>query len=59
MYIILSFACQQSLSGYLKQVVVVQREDERRHSLRLEKLPPDLQVLIITSSATVSVKLTD
>ncbi|XP_076451161.1 coiled-coil domain-containing protein 141-like [Babylonia areolata] len=33
----------QALSGYLKQVVVVQWEDARRHSIRLDNLPPDLQ----------------
>ena len=46
-FFLVSFSCQQSLSGYLKQVVVVQWEDSRRHSLRLENLPPDLQVLAL------------
>ncbi|KAK7113115.1 hypothetical protein V1264_012462 [Littorina saxatilis] len=40
----------QSLSGYLKQVVVVQWEDTRRQSLRLENLPPDLQPQYVTVS---------
>ena len=39
---------QQSLSGYLKQVLVIQWEDHRRHSFRLDNLPPDLQPQYLT-----------